>query len=94
MPQVKLSIEKVLVIQTLLNSGYTHKHIGEIFGVSRQTITKINTGMKDNEAHSGRWKHVNDEKIVGTYLPCELESVIKSLSNEKAGELIKKLLNR
>lgn len=95
MPNVLLSVEKVLVIRTLLNSGLTHQYIADIFGVSRQTITKINTGMKNKDAHSGRWGHVEEfeTKIKGTYLPTELEEVLKTLSNEKAGELIKKLLN-
>lgn len=94
MPKVKLSIEKALVIQSLLKAGLTHQSIADMFDVTRQTITKINTGMKDKEAHSGRWKHVNETElnVRDAYLPCELQDVLKSLSNEQAGILIKKLL--
>lgn len=38
----KLTEEEVRIIKTLLNNGImTQKKIGEMFGVSRETITKI-----------------------------------------------------
>jgi hypothetical protein len=95
MPNVLLSPEKAMVVRALLKTGLKQQSIANMFGVSRQTITKINVGMKDKNAHSGRWKHIDDLKLdmSGCYLPCELQSVLTNLSNEEAGRLIKNILN-
>lgn len=47
----KLDENKVVAIKTLLKTGcMTHKSIGEVFGVRRETITKI--------ANGGRWADI------------------------------------
>ena len=40
----KLSIPKVRLIRNLLKYGNTQKAIGNVFGVSQDTISKINAG--------------------------------------------------
>lgn len=46
----KLNEDKVEIIKELLDMGdYTHKQIGDFFGVSREMITKINMGHRWNE---------------------------------------------
>ncbi|MEK4820248.1 GIY-YIG nuclease family protein [Priestia sp. FSL R5-0680] len=55
----KLNEKKVIEIKILLQEGnYLHKQIAEMYGVSRATITDINTGK--------RWSHVK--------IPLELHS--------------------
>ena len=45
----KLDKDKVDVIKKLLQEGdYTHKQIGDLFGVSREMISLINTGKRWN----------------------------------------------
>lgn len=43
--------DQVREIKWMLNEGYTHKFIGEYFGVARQTITNINLGRS--------WSHIS-----------------------------------
>lgn len=50
-PNAKLTAEKVVIIRQMANlTGYTQKQIGNFFGVSNQTISKITRGQ--------RWSHV------------------------------------
>jgi predicted GIY-YIG superfamily endonuclease len=42
-PSNKLSIHDIMEIDTLLKSGVMHKDIAKMFGVTRMTITNINT---------------------------------------------------
>ena len=58
----KLNEEKVVIIKDLLNTGdYTHQQIADLFGVSREHITKINQGQRWNdEIKSFRMKTGND----------------------------------
>lgn len=46
----KLTQEKADIIKELLATGdWTHKQIGQFFGVSREMITKINMGQRWND---------------------------------------------
>ena len=46
----KLDEKKVQIIRDLLNTGeFSHKQIGDLFNVSRSTITSINTNRRWNE---------------------------------------------
>ena len=58
----KLNEEKVVIIKDLLNTGdYTHQQIADLFGVSREHITKINQGQRWNDdIKSFRMKTGND----------------------------------
>ena len=58
----KLNEEKVVIIKELLDMGdYTHQQIADLFGVSREHITKINQGQRWNdEIKSFRMKTGND----------------------------------
>lgn len=58
----KLNEEKVGIIKDLLNTGdYTHQQIADLFGVSREHITKINQGQRWNDdIKSFRMKTGND----------------------------------
>ena len=58
----KLNEEKVGIIKDLLNMGdYTHQQIADLFGVSREHITKINQGQRWNDdIKSFRMKTGND----------------------------------
>ena len=54
----KLNEEKVELIKQLLNTGdFTHQQIGDLFGVSREHITHINTGY--------RWGNIHHKQIIG-----------------------------
>ena len=44
-----LSEEQVKLVKELRNKGYTHKEIGEYFGISRSSITKILNGVSYNQ---------------------------------------------
>lgn len=97
MANVKLSKEKVIIIKQMLNRGWTHKNIASQFGVSRQTITKINKSIKHPYHKNARWSYIDefDSSIVSeSYLSLELRDIIKSLTNEKAGSLIKALIEK
>lgn len=58
----KLNEEKVGIIKDLLNTGdFTHQQIADLFGVSREHITKINQGQRWNDDNkSFRMKTSND----------------------------------
>lgn len=58
----KLNEEKVVIIKDLLDMGdYTHQQIADLFGVSREHITKINQGQRWNDdIKSFRMKTGND----------------------------------
>ena len=58
----KLNEEKVAIIKELLDMGdYTHQQIADLFGVSREHITKINQGQRWNDdIKSFRMKTGND----------------------------------
>ena len=45
----KLNEDDVKIIKDLLKQGKTHQSIADLFGVSREHITKINQGHRWNE---------------------------------------------
>jgi hypothetical protein len=97
MPNVKLSQEKVIIIKNRLKRGEYHRVIAADFGVSRQTITKINKSLKEPYHQNARWSHINefDTTIVkDSYFSKELKDLIRGLTNENAGSLVKSLVQK
>ena len=59
MGRPKLTTRQVGKIKQRLSSGVlTHAQIAKIYKVSRECITKINTGMRDPLNKNGRWGDV------------------------------------
>lgn len=81
----KLNWDDVKVIKDLLKMGKTHQSIADLFGVSRELITKINKGQRwDKEKHSfimkdemDKPKRSNDYRDFGEALPIKSIEVIK-----------------
>ena len=87
----KLNEEDVKVIKDLLQLGKTHQSIADMFGVSREHITKINKGerwnddkksfvmkeyMENNKGPQGP-KRSNDFRDYGSSLPVKKVELVK-----------------
>jgi hypothetical protein len=55
MGKQKLTAKEVLEIKQALLDGALHKSLGEIYGVNRATITKINKSLTDPTHPNSRW---------------------------------------
>lgn len=96
MAKQKLTAVDVLLIKKeLRDTKQTHQKIADKYGVSRETITKINKSIKDPYHPDARW---ND--LVGVEFEDTLPDVIMGeymmkmfiiLDDEKAGKLIKSI---
>ncbi len=53
-PNSKLTPEQVSEIKMYLAKGYKHTDLGQMFNITRKTITAIASGL--------RWKHIEAKK--------------------------------